>query len=170
MFGFKGILLICVIILIGAFPVFNEIPKLDVKIEKLEPMQVAFVMGKGEEAEKIAWSKLMTWTKSVGIKMDYKMHRIFGHDTRTGYKLGISGVEGIKVEKDIVVKYYPGGIFATVTCKGIKNIPLAWKELEEWQKSSEYKLAMALSLEENLSAPGTPLDEMETKLYLPIIE
>jgi DNA gyrase inhibitor GyrI len=170
MFGFKVILFISVIIFIAAFPVFTETPELNVKIEKLEPMEVAIVMGKGEAPEKMAWDKLMTFTKSAKLKMDSKKHRIFGYDTRRGYSLVISGAEDMKVERDMVVRYHPGGTFATVTCKGVKNIPLTWKQLEEWQKTSGYKMVLALCLEENLSAPGTPLDEMETKLYLPIIK
>jgi effector-binding domain-containing protein len=43
--------------------------EIDVRIVKLEPMQVASAYGFGEEPEYIAWGKLLDWAGRQGIQV-----------------------------------------------------------------------------------------------------
>ena len=49
----------------------------EVRIEKLEPMQVASAYGFGEQPELEAWEKILAWAKEKGYA-DLSQHRFFG--------------------------------------------------------------------------------------------
>ena len=151
--------------------------ELEVRIVRLEPMRVASAHGFGQSPEGEAWDKILTWAKSKGLLEDLEALRFFGFNNpdpsagspNYGYEQWITVGPNVEAEGDVELKDFAGGLYAVAPCK-LSNIGEVWKQLVAWREDSPYKPAYHQWLEECLTPPGTPLDEMEFDLYLPIAE
>jgi DNA gyrase inhibitor GyrI len=155
---------------------------LDVRIIRLEPMRVASVRVVSETPEVDAWGKLRDWAEPLGILQDDENHPIFGFNNPNpqpdikeyGYELWIKVGSDVESEGEIVVKDYPGGLFAVTTCKLIedpsgRNILETWKSLWEWVKASKYKWRQVHELEK-VHDPMASETDIILDLYLHIEE
>ncbi len=160
----------------------NELKeKLKVEIVRLEPMRVACVNGFGPNPEKLAWDKLVSWSKSKGLLDDGQKHRIFGYNNPNpspgspnyGYDFWVT--VGPEIEGDDTARIidFPGGLFAVTRSNGVENITPNWKRLVAWMEKSRYRQARHQWLEEHISfEPFEPLtpESFTLDLYLPIDE
>lgn len=150
--------------------------ELEVRIVKLEPIQVASFSGFGKNPEDIAWEKLLDWAKKPGIPESFEGHRFFGFNNPNpapgspnyGYEQWITIGPDTQVGEGIEVKDFPGGLYAVTRCVGIEDIGKTWKALVAWSENSPYQHACHQWLEECISPVGAP--EMILDLYLPIAE
>ncbi len=152
--------------------------ELEVRIERLESMRVAYVSGFGKSPEEEAWNTILAWAKSKGLLDNLKAIRFFGFDNPSpspgspnyGYEQWITVGPDVEPAGKVQIKEFSGGLYAVASCKGISNIGPVWKQLLAWQKNSRYKHASHQCLEECLTPPDTPLDDVLMDLYLPIAE
>jgi DNA gyrase inhibitor GyrI len=150
---------------------------LEVRIVTLEPMRVASAHGFGPSPEEIAWDKILTFARSKGLLDDLKAHRFFGFNNPSpspgspnyGYEQWITVGPEVEPEGDVTVKAFLGGLYAVARCEGLSHIGEVWDELCCWREDSQYRAAHHHWLEECLTSPGTPLEEMILDLYLPIV-
>jgi DNA gyrase inhibitor GyrI len=154
----------------------------NVRIVKLEPMQVASFLGFGPSPEEVAFEKLNAWAGPKGILKDRENHRIFGFNNPNpsagspnyGYEVWIViDPDEVEPAEDVEVKEFPGGLYAVSECvvpKGFFDaIGEGWKELVAWREDSKYRGGSHQWLEEHL--PVSPPDaEFVLDLYLPIVE
>ncbi len=155
--------------------------EIDVKIETLEPMQVASARVVSESPEMDAWEKLKNWAKPRGYLNNLAEHPVFGFNNPSpepgqeeyGYEFWIKVGAEIESARGIEAKAFTGGLYAVLTCevKGEpwKTIPEAWQQLHEWVNASKYEYSPHQDLEKHLN-PGAPLNEMVLELYYPIKE
>ncbi len=147
----------------------------DVRIVKLDPMRVAYAHGFGASPEEEAWDKLLTWARQEKLALD--RHRFFGHDNPSpspgspnyGYDQWMTIGAEVEVTGDVKVKEFVGGLYAVMRCK-LPEIGPAWKNLVAWCEDSQYQFGHAQCLEESISPPDTPFDEVVMDLYLSIIK
>jgi DNA gyrase inhibitor GyrI len=154
-------------------------PNLTVRIVKLEPMTVASCRVFSESPERQAWEQIRAWAEPKGLLDDLFKHPVFGFNNPNptpeseeyGYEFWIGVEPGEKPEGNIVIKEFPGGLYAVTVCRllGEPNVPETWKLLWEWVKSSEYRWRQTHELEKSKN-PMAPEDEIELELYLPIQE
>jgi DNA gyrase inhibitor GyrI len=148
--------------------------KLDVRIERLEPMRVAAVRVISQTPERDAWEIMQAWAQSRGLLDDIQSHPVFGFNNpppqpdskEYGYEFWIRVSPEAKATSQIEIKDFPGGLYAVTTCQGFPN-PQLWMSLWQWVKSSEYKWRKTHELEK----PHNPLaseNDMVFDLYLPV--
>jgi len=154
-------------------------PNLDVRIVRLEPMRVACAHVIGEEPEHDAWVKLHEWAEPRGLLNDIEKHPAFGFNNPNptegnneyGYELWIRVDPGTDSEGNIVVRDFPGGLFAVTTCKLMNdqngNVPEVWMKLYEWVKASEYEWRKTQALEKPHDVVSSD-EDLFLDLYLPI--
>ena len=162
---------------------------MEVRIVKLEPMRVASALGFGEHPEGLAWDKLLSWAKPLGLFDDLKTTRFFGFNNpdpspgspNYGYEQWIVVGPDVKDGGEVKIKDFPGGLYAVTSTK-LKNIGETWRRLVVWRDGSRYRCASHQWLEEvlNRDAILTPdgkklpdevvFDKMILDLYLPIAE
>jgi DNA gyrase inhibitor GyrI len=147
--------------------------ELEVRIVRLEPVRVAAALGFGSSPEGIAWDKLLTWMRAKGLKFDE--HRFFGFNNpdpspgspNYGYEQWVTVEPAVEPEGEIKVKEFGGGLYAVTRCK-LPQITEVWKQLVAWREDSPYKCAHHQWLEECITPPDTPFDDIIMDIYLPI--
>ena len=147
--------------------------EIDVRIVELEPMRVASAHGFGKQPEGIAWDKLLTWMNAHGLKRDEV--RFFGFNNpdpspgspNYGYEQWVTVGPDAVSEGEITVKEFGGGHYAVTRCK-LPRIGEAWKQLAAWREESHYQCGHYQWLEELISPPGTPFEDLVLDIYLPI--
>ena len=151
--------------------------EIDVRIVKLEPMQVASAYGFGEEPEYIAWGKLLDWAKRQGIQ-DLSAHRFFGFNNPTpspgspnyGYEQWMTVGPEVERDDEIEIKQFPGGLYAVMRSEGLQNISENWMMLAQWREDSQYQEAHHQWLEECFTPQAEQLEDYIFDLYAPISE
>jgi DNA gyrase inhibitor GyrI len=76
----------------------------------------------------------------------------------------------VEPEGDIRIVEFSGGRYAVTRCEGLPTIGDTWKRLAGWLEDSEYTHAHHQWLEEVITPPRTPPDEMVLDLYIPIAD
>lgn len=162
---------------------------MEVRIVKLEPMRVASALGFGEHPEDLAWNKILSWARPLGLLDDLKAARFFGFNNpdpspgspNYGYEQWIVVRPGMKGDGDVKIKDFAGGSYAVTSCT-LKNIGETWQQLVVWRDSSKYRCASHQWLEkvinphEVIMPDGQRVDNetmvstMILDLYLPIAE
>ncbi len=146
---------------------------LEVRIERLPAMRMAYLSFKGENPEGKALEVLLDWAKGQGL-LEGGDYRIFGYDNCEPHPNHIYtswltvGTEA-KAEGDIQIKDFPGGLYAVTTVKGVENITPTWRRLAAWCESSQYEHGCQQSLEEVLTL-GVSESELRLDLYLSLAE
>ena len=152
--------------------------ELEVRIVRIEPMQVAAVLGFGASPEGLAWDKMRAWLEATHLLEDGKPHRFFGFNNPSpsagspnyGYELWVTVDETVQPEGEVKLKEFSGGLYAVTRCKGVDNIFPTWQQFVRWREESRYRSANHQWLEEHFGALGGPLEDLVLDLYLPIAE
>lgn len=155
--------------------------KLNIRIVKLEPMVVASAYAFSATPENDAGKLLIDWAQPKGLFKDPARHRIFGFDNPSpspgspnyGYEFWITIDKNTKIEGDIKIKEFSGGLYVVTRCE-IKNnpyeiIPETWKNLEIWREANGYQAGVHQWLEEHIGPFGSQ-DVFTLDLYRPIVE
>lgn len=147
---------------------------LNVRIEDLPPMRVAYVRVVSEHPEAEAWEKLRTWAEPRGLVKNRGQHPVFGFNNpgpspsnaEYGYEFWICVAAETTAEEPVQIKDVPGGKYAVVTIHGFPT-PEIWKQLWDWVQSSGYRWRKTHELE-RIHDPAAPESQMAFDLYLPI--
>jgi DNA gyrase inhibitor GyrI len=149
----------------------------NVRIVSLEPIHVAAAHGFGPEPENIAWEKIRAFVEEKGLR-NVEGTRYFGFNNPNpspgspnyGYEQWVTIAADVEANDDVEIKDFAGGLYAVLRCKGIENIGNAWQQLVAWLEQSHYRRGSHQWLEEGLTPPPTPFDEIVLDLYMPIAE
>ena len=154
---------------------------MDVRIEKIEPMKVAFVrnIGPYEECE-VAWKKLCDWagprglfgpkTDMLGISYD---NPEVTPPEKIRYDACISVDDTVQPEGEVGIQEIRGGEYAVTTHKGpYGKLAETYSRLfGEWASQSGRVLSSGPCLEFYRNDPGrTPPEELITDIYVPLEE
>ena len=98
---------------------------LDVRIERLPSMRVAWVRAVGAAPEQDAWRRLSAWAGPAGLLADSSAHPVFGFNNPAaavgvaeyGYELWIAVDAETQPPEPIGVKQFEGGVYAVTSCK-----------------------------------------------------
>jgi AraC family transcriptional regulator len=150
----------------------------EVKIVKLDPMQVICFNGFGEGPEQAALAKLFAWAQAHG-----KSGRVFGYNNPNpspgspnyGYDAWMVVDEAVRADEgEARLIDFPGGLYAVLRCpveKPWDDIPAAWQKLVLWRENSRYQEASHQWLEEHIDPHNASSGENFTlDLFLPIKE
>ncbi len=150
--------------------------ELEVAIESLGPMRVAWVQEFGSNPEERAWARLRAWAEPQGLLADPEKHPVFGFNNPAaaagareyGYEMWIAA--DANPCEGVAVKEFPGGRYATAVCLPVSGgaVPQTWKALLRWVHGSQYAWRRATHELEQLMNPGAPPQELVLKLYLPV--
>lgn len=152
---------------------------MDVRIENIKPMRVAFVRHIGPYMEcKTAWDTLAAWAGPKGLlRTDAKYIGISYDDPQVTppekirYDACVTVSDDVEGEGDIGIQIISGGDYAVVTHKG------PYEKLEstyalimgQWLPSSGKEFAEIPCFEVYLNDPAqTPPEELLTDIYLPL--
>ncbi len=152
---------------------------MQVDLVTLAPMRVASVRALSETPERDAWERLRAWAEPKGLLQDSAQHPVFGFNNpnpsddrkQYGYEFLIGVGPETQTEGDIVIKDFPGGLYAVTTCKLIGDpegtIQEVWMKLWHWVQASPYQWRNTHELEKvhDLSAPE---QDLMIDLCLPI--
>jgi DNA gyrase inhibitor GyrI len=138
-------------------------------------MRVASTHGFGASPEGIAWGKLRAWMKEKGLT--YEGHRFFGFNNpeptpgspNYGYEQWITVGPDVQPEGEMSIKEFGGGLYAVTRCK-LPEIGPTWKRLAAWREDSPYTCGHHQWLEECVSHPDLPFEDLVMDIYLPISE
>ena len=152
---------------------------MEVRIEKLEPMRVAFArhIGPYEECEP-AWEKLCAWAGPKGllgpdttiIGVSYDDPEVTPPE-KIRYDACITVGEDIEAEGEIGVQVIAGGDYAVTTHKGpYGNLLQTYQKLfGEWAPQSGRVVKQAACFEIYRNDPkSTPPEELITDVYIPL--
>ena len=151
--------------------------KLDVRIVTLEPMHVASAHGFGPSPEMIAWDKILRWAGENGLLDGDEAPTYYGFDNpmpspgslNYGYEQWIVVGPDAVGNDEVTIKKFSGGMYAVTRCK-LPQIGEAWKRLVAWREDSKYRCAPHECLEQMISSPDTPFDDMVLDIFLAIAE
>ncbi len=149
---------------------------IDVRVERLPPMRVAWVRVIGPTPETDALERIRPWAEAAGLFRGPGARKLFGFnnpspmpgDIEYGYEFWVSLDEGTVPPEGIGVKEFPGGVYAVTTCT-IQGIETAWKALFGWVQASGHKATHGQELERILD-PLAEEAHLTLDLYLPIEE
>ncbi len=153
---------------------------LDVRIERLPPMRVAWVRAVGRRPELDAWQQLGGWAKPAGLLDDPDAHPVFGFnnpgpsagETEYGYELWVAVDTGTKPPPGVGLREFAGGTYAVASCRltGAPGVLETWRALLRWVHGSEHTWRRGTHELERVRNPLAAPAEMMLDLYLPIEE
>lgn len=153
---------------------------LEVRIVTLPPFRAIAFHGFGSTPEAIAFKKADDWVKETHLRDDGKPHRFFGFNNpdpspgspNYGYDVWVTVDESIQPGAEGKVVNFSGGVYVVTHCKGIEAIAPTWKHFNQWFEKSPHRFNPATQwFEESFNPePGTPMEEVELDLYLPIMK
>ena len=154
---------------------------LQVKIINLKPMYVASFHVISQSPEQEVLERLINWAEPKGLLNDPEKYPIFGFDNPTpseskkeyGYECWIRIDDEFIPAKEITVKKFDGGKFATTRCeiKGdIEIISQTWQKLADWVKNNNYSCGGTHWLEKHIKLydPNDSIVNFIIDLYFPI--
>lgn len=156
---------------------------MEVKIEKLSPIKVAFVRHTGPYEEcKHAWDTLCGWAFPNGLFNDQTKALGVCHDdpdqtpaAQCRYDACITVDDDVQAEGDVKIKTIPGGDYATLLHKGpYENLGDSWNAIfKEWLPQSGRELscgdAESACFELYLNDPTqTKPEDLLTVIHLPL--
>ena len=147
----------------------------DVRIERLNPLRVAWVRAVGRSPEQDAWDRLTAWARPAGLLDDPVAHAVFGFNNPSptstaaeyGYELWIAIDKTSQPPEPIGVKEFPGGLYAVASCP-LTEVPQRWKDLIRWVHSTPHTWQKTAHGLERVRNPLAPPPEMILDLYLPL--
>jgi AraC family transcriptional regulator len=163
-------------------PVQRGGPPMDVRIETVPPMKVAFIrhVGPYDDGEAISrtWAKLMAWAGSRGLLGPQTKHIGIAHDNphvtppeKCRYDACITVDRPFAPEGEVGVQEISGGEYAVVTHKGPYEKmaePYAWL-YGEWLPSSGREPSDAAGFTVYRNSPrDTKPEDLLTDIYVPL--
>jgi DNA gyrase inhibitor GyrI len=147
----------------------------EVRVETLAPARTARFHALSASPENDAWNKVRAWVDPRGLLNDDSHKRVFGRNSpppspeeeEYGYEFFIELEPGFEPSDDVEVTEIPGGLCAVVACRGVQNLPEAWRRLYQWVEDSEYEVSDH-GLEQNLTPNELSVSELSFDLWLPI--
>jgi effector-binding domain-containing protein len=120
--------------------------EMDVRIERLTAMRAVYAYAPRGKPEDFAVKKVVDWAKKKSLlgKGDV---RFFARNTYANDKIEEPGyecfltIEGENTFKDIETNEIPGGLYAVLRFKDLRNISFAWKKLWSWIEDNGYQPA-----------------------------
>ena len=149
--------------------------ELAVRIERLEPMHVAWVRAVGRSPEQDAWQLLSRWAGPAGLLDDPDAHPVFGFNSpgpspgvqEYGYEMWIA-VDSLTEPPDgLGLKDFGGGLYAVTSCQ-LKAVAERWKNLLRWVHGSQYTWRRTTHELERVRNPLAPEQDIVLDLYLPV--
>ena len=150
---------------------------MQVRIERLEPMRVASVSAYSTTPEADAWDALLAWAKGKGLLNGGMAYRLFGYDLPSqgenaprGYRTWITLGPDFQCgpEESVQTQEFGGGLYAVTRCR-LADIVDTWAKLHEWVKQSPYRIGRHQWLEEHLTLPQSPWQDVMLDLFHPIV-
>ncbi len=152
---------------------------LDVEMRELPAMRVACALGFGPEPEPEAWQLIQEFSERSGIDMNDGTHRFFGFNNPNpapgspnyGYEQWMTVGDDVEASDSVTIKDIPAARYAVTRFRGIENITPTWKRFVQWFEENGLEWGSHCDcLEELLTPLGTPIEEWEFDLYLPVAE
>ena len=151
---------------------------LEVRIERLRPMRIAWVRSVGTSPEQDAWRLLSAWAGAAGLLTDPVAHPVFGFNNPAaapgvpeyGYEFWLAVDADTQPPASIGVKEFDGGLYAITSCQLGPAMPEVWKALLRWVHTSQFRWRRTTHELERLVNPMAPPDAMTVELCLPIEE
>ncbi len=149
---------------------------MQVHIVRLEPMQVACASAYSATPEADAWAVLLGWARGKGLVNGSTTCRMFGYDLPLraesglrGYRTWITLRPNVQCgpEDPVQEQRFDGGLYAVTRCR-LADIVDTWMRLHEWVRRSPYRIGSHQWLEEHLTLPQSPWQEVMLDLYHPI--
>lgn len=160
-------------------PIIRGGMEMDVRIENIEPIRVAFVrhVGPYEECEP-AWQKLCGWAGPRGLFGPKTTIIGISHDDpevtppeKIRYDACITVDDTVEPEGEVNIQVIPGGDYAVATHKGpyTKLIETYSQLYGEWAPQSGRVVKQAACFEIYRNDPDkTPPEELLTDIYIPL--
>jgi DNA gyrase inhibitor GyrI len=155
-----------------------DMTNLVVRVERLQPMRVAWVRAFGRSPEREAWQLLSNWAKGAGLLEDPVAHPVFGFNNPSpaagakeyGYEFWIAVGPDAEPPEGIGLKDFPGGLYAVTSCRlaSGSEVPQCWKALVRWVHASPYAWKRATHELEKVRNPPVASHDTELDLYLPL--
>ena len=149
---------------------------LDVRIERLRPMRVAWVRVVGRSPEPQAWTRLSAWARSAGLLDDPAAHPVFGFNNpppvpstpEYGYEFWVAIDPDTHPPEGIGVKEFEGGLYAVTSCRVGPDMPQSWKALLRWVHTSQHTWRRTSHELERVVNPLASPDDTGVDLCLPL--
>jgi len=150
------------------------------KIVKLPKMRVvSFHVHESKTPEEVAFKLLEAWANPQGLFKKPAEHQVYGFNNPNptkekaeyGYEFWITVSEEFTVAESQTIKTFEGGLYAVMTCKGVKNIAPTWGELAKRIDNSDYNPSKSYQwLEHHINPLVSDYNELLFELYAPISE
>ena len=150
----------------------------EVRIVDLPEMRVASALGYGTEPEDQAFSILIPFAESIGLKPGDPGYRTFGFNNPNpspgspnyGYEVWLPVGPDIEAQEPMTIKDVPGGKYAVTRFTGLSNIGTVWRELVAWFEDSPYTRPpnWCTCLEEVINPTETDPEKWAFDIYLPV--
>jgi len=149
-----------------------------IKLKRINSERAAYFHALSATPEEDAWNKAEIWAKKKGLLKKNSKTRIFGRNTYPtenpephGYGYFITVPPDIEIEKDIIVREIPEGLYVITKCDGIEKIGEEWANLWNWVNISEYEYigetkgeyGFELGFEEHLNWYSSMVEKTENK-------
>jgi DNA gyrase inhibitor GyrI len=152
--------------------------ELDVRLERLRPMRVAWVRSFGTSPEQEAWRLLSAWAGPGGLLSDPVAHPVFGFNNPAaapgvqeyGYEFWLAIEADTQPPEPIGVKEFHGGLYAIASCRLGPSMPERWKALLRWVHTSQHRWRRGTHELERLVNPLAAPEVMTVELCLPLEE
>jgi AraC-like DNA-binding protein/DNA gyrase inhibitor GyrI len=144
-------------------------------LKDMPPMRVACCRVVSASPEQQAITLLLDWARSKAHISPDSPYRLFGYDSPSptgdsgtyGYEACMTVARDVSESDGITIKELPGGLYA-VTGTTVAGVKEAWRHFVAWLKISKYTEGRHQCLEEQLSPAGTPEEQIQIDLYLPL--
>jgi DNA gyrase inhibitor GyrI len=142
-------------------------------------MRVATARAVGRAPEEEAWARLQAWAAPRGLLRAPDQHPVFGFNLPGpdpeqlvhAYEFWIRVDDSLPLEGDIELKDFPGGLYATATCRRFRDpagsVPTVWRTLWEHVQCGPYRWRPSHDLQHPRN-PLAPEADQVLDLYLPI--
>jgi len=137
---------------------------LDVRVERLQAMRVAWVRALSRSPERDAWQVLGNWAKAEGLLDDPAAHPVFGFNNpplaagaeEYGYEFWIAVGPHAEPPEGIGLKDFSGGLYAVTSCPlgAGSDVAQRWKALLRWVHTSRYTWPYYPRAGEGSGSPG----------------
>jgi DNA gyrase inhibitor GyrI len=153
-------------------------PGLDVRIERLRPMRVAWVRAFGRRPEEDAWSLLSAWARPAGLLDDPAAHPVFGFNNppsapgvlEYGCEFWVAVDTETHPPDGIGLKEFEGGLYAVTSCQPGPDMPQSWRALLRWVHTSQRTWRRTAHELERVLNPLAPPEATVVELCLPLEE
>jgi DNA gyrase inhibitor GyrI len=151
---------------------------MQVRIVRLDPLCVACVRASGLAPEAQAWATLLRWAGAEGLLGGAQPPRLFGREASAEDGRGQQSYDAWVTLRPAGQRQLPegvglarlaGGVYAVTRCR-LADSADTWVRLGEWVSRSPYHPDGAERIEEYVTLPEAPWQEILLDLYLPVVD